>query len=215
MRRRAPSTSPPSGRTSTRSTCRTAWSRGSSAASTTTRGPRSSSTCRAATASSRPSAAAAATTGSSSCSAAGRRPGSGSGSGLDRVVLALAERGQARAADGRRGRRRRGADPADTVARLRIATDLRAAGVAARADLGHRKLGKQLESAARDQAHFAVIVGDELAAGDVQLRDLPAGTQKVVPLAALADGGRPGRMARTSTAPGRTDDGRGSRPDAR
>ena len=58
-----------------------------------------------------------------------------------------------------------GADPDDTVARLRIATDLRAAGVAARAELGRRKLGKQLEAAARDRAHFAVIFGDELADG--------------------------------------------------
>ncbi|MEJ7697709.1 MAG: hypothetical protein WKF78_14095 [Candidatus Limnocylindrales bacterium] len=31
-----------------------------------------------------------------------------------------------------------------------------------------------------------MILGDELAAGDVQLRDLPAGSQKVVPLADLA-----------------------------
>jgi histidyl-tRNA synthetase len=69
------------------------------------------------------------------------------------------------------------------VSRLRIATDLRAAGVTARAELGRRKLGKQLESAAKEHAHFAVIVGDELADGDVQLRDLPAGTQKVVPVA--------------------------------
>ena len=63
---------------------------------------------------------------------------------------------------------------------------LRAAGLAARAELSHRKLGKQLESAAREHAHFAIIVGDELAAGEVQLRDLPAGTQKMVPLADLA-----------------------------
>ena len=48
------------------------------------------------------------------------------------------------------------------------------------------KLGKQLEAAARDQAHFAVIVGDELATGEVGLRDLPAGTQKLVALADLA-----------------------------
>jgi histidyl-tRNA synthetase len=79
-----------------------------------------------------------------------------------------------------------GADPDDTVARLRIATQLRAAGITARAELGRRKLGKQLESAARDGAHFAIILGDELAAGDVQLRDLPAGSQKVVPLDDLA-----------------------------
>ncbi len=79
-----------------------------------------------------------------------------------------------------------GADPADTATRLRIATDLRAAGLAARADLNVRKLGRQLESAARDGAHFAVIVGDELANGQVQLRDLPAATQKAVHLDDLA-----------------------------
>jgi histidyl-tRNA synthetase len=45
-----------------------------------------------------------------------------------------------------------------------------------------RKLGKQLEAASRDRAHFAVIVGDELASGQVQLRDLEAGTQKAIAL---------------------------------
>jgi histidyl-tRNA synthetase len=79
-----------------------------------------------------------------------------------------------------------GADPADTVTRLRIATDLRAAGVRARAELGQRKLGKQLEAAARDHAHFAVIVGDETTDGSIQLRDLEAGTQQLVPIADLA-----------------------------
>jgi DUF971 family protein len=56
-----------------------------------------------------------------------------------------------------------GADPADTATRLRVATDLRAAGIAARADLSRRKLGKQFESAAKERAHFVVIIGDELA----------------------------------------------------
>jgi histidyl-tRNA synthetase len=58
--------------------------------------------------------------------------------------------------------------------------------LAVRAELSPRKLGKQLEAAARDGAHFAVIVGDELAAGTVQLRDLEAGTQKPTPAANLA-----------------------------
>ena len=78
-----------------------------------------------------------------------------------------------------------GADPDDTVGRLRVATTLREAGIAARAELGRRKLGKQLEAAARDKAHFAVIVGDELATGEVGLRDLAAGTQKLVDLTDL------------------------------
>ena len=116
-------------------------------------------------------------------------PGIGFGIGLDRLVLAIAEQGDRAGADAAGAAPTAvvvGADPGDVITRLRIATDLRAAGIAARAELGPRKLGKQLESAAKEQAHFAIIVGDELADGDVQLRDLPAGTQKVVPLAGLA-----------------------------
>jgi histidyl-tRNA synthetase len=79
-----------------------------------------------------------------------------------------------------------GADPEDTIARLRVATDLRAARLRVRPDLARRKLGRQLEAASRDGAHFAVILGDELANGEVQLRDLPAGTQKTIPVADLA-----------------------------
>jgi len=117
-------------------------------------------------------------------------PGIGFGIGLDRLMLALDEQGAATAATGPTTEAPTavvvGADPDDTMDRLRIATDLRAAGIAARADLARRKLGKQLEAAARDHAHFAVIVGDELASGEVQLRDLPAGTQKPLPVADLA-----------------------------
>ena len=79
-----------------------------------------------------------------------------------------------------------GADPADTQRRLTVATQLRADGLAARADLAVRKLGRQLEAAAREGAHFAVILGDELGEGQVQLRDLQAGTQRLVTLESLA-----------------------------
>ena len=113
-------------------------------------------------------------------------PGIGFGIGLDRLILALEEQGAISTPDLAPTAVVVGADPDDTVTRLRIATDLRAAGITARAELGRRKLGKQLESAAREQAHFAVIVGDELAGGEVQLRDLPAGSQKVIPVESLA-----------------------------
>jgi histidyl-tRNA synthetase len=115
-------------------------------------------------------------------------PGIGFGIGLDRLILALSEQGSAVAGAASEAPAAVvvGADPDDTVNRLRIATELRAAGIAARADLARRKLGKQLEAAARDHAHFAVIVGDELAAGEVQLRDLPAGSQKPIAVADLA-----------------------------
>jgi histidyl-tRNA synthetase len=107
-------------------------------------------------------------------------PGIGFGLGLDRVALVLAEQGSAApAADGPLAVVV-GADPDDTAMRLVIATELRAARLRVRADLGRRKLGRQLEAAGRDGAHFAVILGDELAQGQVQVRDLLAGTQRLV-----------------------------------
>ncbi len=116
-------------------------------------------------------------------------PGIGFGLGLDRVAIVLAEQS---GADGP-GLPDEGplavvvsADPDDTLNRLKIATDLRAAGLRVRADLARRKLGRQLEAAGREGAHFAVIVGEELADGRVGLRDLLAGTQKAVDVADLA-----------------------------
>jgi len=113
-------------------------------------------------------------------------PGIGFALGLDRVVLALAEQGQAGSPPVGPTAVVVGADAADTMTRLQLATDLRAAGLAVRADLAARKLGRQLEGAARDGAHFAVIVGDELAHGQVQVRDLQAGTQRSANVADLA-----------------------------
>ena len=113
-------------------------------------------------------------------------PGIGLGLGLDRIVLALEAQGATPPPDPAPLAVVVGADPAATVDRLRIATELRAAGLAARADLAQRKLGRQLEAAAKEGAHFAVIIGDELADGQVQLRDLQAGTQRVIPTADLA-----------------------------
>ena len=107
-------------------------------------------------------------------------PAIGFALGVDRVVLAMQASESATAtADGPQAVVVSG-DPADTVGRLRVATDLRAAGVAARADLSSRKLGRQLEGAVRDGAHFAVILGDEAGSDQVQLRDLQAGTQRAV-----------------------------------
>jgi histidyl-tRNA synthetase len=113
-------------------------------------------------------------------------PGIGFGLGLDRVLLVLDEQNVPATGEPAPVAVVVGADPAATVDRLRVATLLRAAGLAARAELAQRKLGKQLEAASRDHAHFAVIVGDELGDGQVQLRDLEAGTQKAVAVDDLA-----------------------------
>jgi histidyl-tRNA synthetase len=113
-------------------------------------------------------------------------PGIGFALGLDRVLLAL------EGAEGSPGQAVPplavvvGADPGDTAARLRVASLLRAEGLWARAELAPRKLARQLEAASKEHAHFAVIIGDELAGGNVQLKDLEAGTQHLVPLADLA-----------------------------
>ncbi len=112
-------------------------------------------------------------------------PGIGFGLGLDRVVLALAEQGAEPATVARPSVVVVGADPADSVSRLRVATILRAGGLAVRADLAARRLGKQIEGAAREGAHFVVICGDELTHDQVQLKDLQAGTQRRVDLADL------------------------------
>jgi histidyl-tRNA synthetase len=121
-------------------------------------------------------------------------PGIGLALGIDRIAGALGSRDGAAAAAAAEAAEAAarpvavvvGADPMGTDLRLRMATDLRAAGVAAGADLAQRKLARQLENAARDGAHFAVVIGDELTAGQVQLRDLQAGTQRLVNVAELA-----------------------------
>ena len=114
-------------------------------------------------------------------------PGIGFGLGLDRVALVAGGAGHAPSTP-RPGPLAVvvGADPDDTISRLRVATDLRAARLRVRADLARRKLGRQLEAAGKDGAHFAVILGDELASGQVQVRDLLAGTQRAVAIEDLA-----------------------------
>jgi histidyl-tRNA synthetase len=112
-------------------------------------------------------------------------PGIGFALGLDRVILALQEADAPAVVEPTPIAVVCGADPTGTSERLRVATLLRGEGLAVRAELGQRKLGRQLEAAVKDGAHFAVILGDELADGLVQLRDLQAASQKAVPLADL------------------------------
>jgi histidyl-tRNA synthetase len=114
-------------------------------------------------------------------------PGIGFGIGLDRVAIALEEQDAgANAHPWRPTVVVVGADPEDTVVRLQLATELRGAGLACRPDLTARRLGKQLEGAAKAGAHFAVICGDELASGHVLVKDLQAGTQRQVDVTDLA-----------------------------
>jgi histidyl-tRNA synthetase len=113
-------------------------------------------------------------------------PGIGFALGIDRVLLLLEEQAVAAPALPRPVAVVVGSDTGGTAARLRIATDLRAAGMFVRADLAERKLGRQLESAAREGAHFAIILPDDAEVTQVQLKDLQAGTQRAVNVADLA-----------------------------
>lgn len=70
---------------------------------------------------------------------------------------------------------------------LALASELRAAGIATEAVLEPRKLAKQLQYADRAGIPFAVLVGeDELACGEVSVRDLLRGEQFRVARSELA-----------------------------
>jgi len=118
-------------------------------------------------------------------------PGIGFGLGLDRVALAMAQRGvpgepaPALVAVV-------GTQPDDVAERLLVAGALREAGLRVRPDGSNRKLGRQLEAAAKVGARWAVIVGEELTRGAVVLRDLAAGSQREVPLDEVASATRTG-----------------------
>jgi histidyl-tRNA synthetase len=112
-------------------------------------------------------------------------PGIGFGLGLDRIVLAMAERG----IPGRPAPALVvvvGTQPRDAAERLVVTNALRDAGLRVRPDGSDRKLGRQLEAAAKLGARWAVIVGEELTRGSVILRDLSDGTQREVLLSEVA-----------------------------
>jgi histidyl-tRNA synthetase len=111
-------------------------------------------------------------------------PGIGFGIGLDRTVLAMAEQGVEVAGSGPLVAVVGFGD--DHVDRLRVAAALRAAGLAVRPDGTTRKLGKQLEAAAKAGAGWAAIVGEELRDGRIGLKNLSSGEQETVALGEAA-----------------------------
>jgi len=100
-------------------------------------------------------------------------PGIGLGIGLDRTILAMEEQGVALPARAPLIAVLGTGD--DHARRLGIAATLREAGVVVRPDGSSRKLGKQLESASKAGARWAVIVGEAEA---VALKDLASGEQR-------------------------------------
>jgi histidyl-tRNA synthetase len=115
-------------------------------------------------------------------------PGIGFGIGIDRTILAAEEQGVAAPGDETPLVVVVGADPDALAPRLAVATTLREAGLRVRADSSARKLGRQLESAAKLGARWAVLIDPQLSEGDVVLRDLDAGEQQVIQVAEVATG---------------------------
>jgi histidyl-tRNA synthetase len=113
------------------------------------------------------------------------RPGIGFAAGLERLVLALPHDLKldppavacvgAIGDDGRK-------------AALTLLRELRRAGVAAVMEFEARSLRAQMKRADRVKARVTVIVGgDELARGEVTLRDMSTGDQRAVPRASAVD----------------------------
>jgi histidyl-tRNA synthetase len=116
-----------------------------------------------------------------------RLPGIGFGLGIERILLALENTGTANVpggavdvyvvALGERAER----------AALKLATDLRRAGVGADFDLMGRSMKGQMKDASRSGAKWAVILGEEeMTAGTATLKDLESSEQRVLALADVA-----------------------------
>ena len=101
-------------------------------------------------------------------------PAIGFAIGVDRVVHALQDRGVAIGQESAPLVVVCGIEEESVAARIGLASKLREAGCSARADVSTRKIGKQLESAARDAAAVVVIVEPD---GRYSLRNMADGTQ--------------------------------------
>jgi histidyl-tRNA synthetase len=109
-------------------------------------------------------------------------PGVGFGIGLERLLMAL-EAQNVTLADPRQPLVWLVAmGPSAKSAAWNLLADLRAAGIAADMDLGNRSAKAQFKIADREAAKFSVILGDdELARGEVMVKNLSTGEQTAVP----------------------------------
>jgi histidyl-tRNA synthetase len=113
-------------------------------------------------------------------------PGVGFGIGLERLLIAL-EAQQVTLADPRRPLVWLVAmGPAGKHAAWNLLADLRAAGIVADMDLANRSMKAQFKIADRESAKFCLILGDdELARGEVMLKNLSTGDQSSIAMTAI------------------------------
>jgi histidyl-tRNA synthetase len=114
-------------------------------------------------------------------------PGIGFGSGIERVLLTAEALGVAWPVERVRPVFVATLGESARMPGLKLLAELRAAGIPAETDYLGRSLKAQLRHANRVDAAYAAILGeDEVARGEVTLRDLATATQETVPLAELA-----------------------------
>jgi histidyl-tRNA synthetase len=116
------------------------------------------------------------------------QPGVGLGIGLERTVLLL----ESQQVD--LGERNRldvylvGLGDAAERETVRLLQELRLAGLSAERDYAGRKLKAQMKSADRFRVRYTAILGDdELARGEIALKDMETGEQRFVPVRQLAE----------------------------
>ena len=113
------------------------------------------------------------------------RPGIGFAAGLERLVLALPE-GAAEQAPARAFVVAIGDDAREEA--MRLLRELRRAGLSAQMEFEARGVRAQMKRADRLQARVALIVGgDELARGEITLRDMRTSEQRPVPRAGAVE----------------------------
>ncbi len=114
-------------------------------------------------------------------------PGVGAAAGLERLLMLLQGHGQAERPSAALAVFIPLAGPARPLS-LKLAEELRLAGLPAQCTYGDRSLKAQLKSADRLGAQYAIILGeDELAHGQATVRCLGRSEQVQVPLARLVD----------------------------
>lgn len=116
-------------------------------------------------------------------------PAVGVSLGLERLLVVMEDRGMLPGAATRTKAYVTIFSAETQAASLRLARDLRAAGVETETWLGAPgALGKQFKQAGTKGVPFALVLGpDEVAAGTVVVKDLRAGTQRAVPAGEVLD----------------------------
>jgi histidyl-tRNA synthetase len=113
-------------------------------------------------------------------------PGIGFALGVDRILIASGSEGRDAAGATKVYVVALGEDAARSA--ILVATELRASGIAAEFDLMGRGMKGQMKDADRSGARWAAIIGaDELAAGEITLKDLESGDQTKIARSALVE----------------------------